>query len=103
MTTKLEGGGPGVCGCSAISHIVIRPGFWAKLLAVAAIAALQIVTATPAAAQAQTKVNPKDGMTYVYVPPGTFQMGCSQNDNGCAADEKPAHDDFRLFGLARRR
>ena len=38
-----------------------------------------------------TKVNPKDGLTYAWIPPGTFQMGCSQGDNECFDDEKPAH------------
>jgi formylglycine-generating enzyme required for sulfatase activity len=29
------------------------------------------------------KVNPKDGLTYVWIPPGKFQMGCSPGDNEC--------------------
>ena len=36
-----------------------------------------------------TKVNPKDGQTYVYIPPGTFQMGCSPGDEECSNNEKP--------------
>jgi formylglycine-generating enzyme required for sulfatase activity len=38
-----------------------------------------------------TKVNPKDGLTYVWIPPGKFTMGCSPGDMLCAPDEKPAH------------
>ncbi len=39
-----------------------------------------------------TKVNPKDGLTYVWIPPGTFQMGRSPEDSACYDDEKPAHE-----------
>jgi formylglycine-generating enzyme required for sulfatase activity len=39
----------------------------------------------------QTKVNPKDGLTYVWIPPGTFMMGCSPGDTECKDDEKPPH------------
>lgn len=39
-----------------------------------------------------TKENPKDGLTYVLIPPGKFQMGCSSGDNECRGDEKPAHE-----------
>ena len=39
----------------------------------------------------QVKVNPKDGLRYVWIPPGTFAMGCSPDDYECFADEKPAH------------
>ena len=35
--------------------------------------------------------NPKDGSMYVWIPPGTFTMGCSPGDNECFPDEKPAH------------
>jgi formylglycine-generating enzyme required for sulfatase activity len=38
-----------------------------------------------------TTINPKDRLTYVLVPPGTFQMGCSPGDSECDAEEKPAH------------
>jgi formylglycine-generating enzyme required for sulfatase activity len=37
-----------------------------------------------------TKVNPKDGMTYVWVEQATFMMGCSPNDKESYNDEKPA-------------
>jgi formylglycine-generating enzyme required for sulfatase activity len=39
----------------------------------------------------QGAVNPKDGLEYVWVPPGTFQMGCIPWDSACRADEKPRH------------
>jgi formylglycine-generating enzyme required for sulfatase activity len=37
------------------------------------------------------KTNPKDGLKYVWIPPGTFTMGCSSGDTECANDEKPPH------------
>jgi formylglycine-generating enzyme required for sulfatase activity/serine/threonine protein kinase len=37
------------------------------------------------------KENAKDGLKYVWIPPGTFIMGCSPGDSECSADEKPAH------------
>jgi len=40
---------------------------------------------------ARTKVNPKDGLTYVWIQPGAFTMGCSPGDSQCDPDEKPAH------------
>jgi len=38
------------------------------------------------------KVNPKDGLTYVWILAGTFRMGCSPGDNECFDDEKPARE-----------
>ena len=35
--------------------------------------------------------NPKDHLNYVWIPPGTFMMGCSPGDKECLEDEKPAH------------
>jgi formylglycine-generating enzyme required for sulfatase activity len=35
--------------------------------------------------------NPKDGLKYVWIPPGTFMMGCSPGDNECNNDERPSH------------
>jgi formylglycine-generating enzyme required for sulfatase activity len=39
----------------------------------------------------QVRANPKDGLKYVWIPPGTFTMGCSPGDSECSAEEKPAH------------
>jgi formylglycine-generating enzyme required for sulfatase activity len=46
---------------------------------VAAITALAQSPRTPAS------------MQFVKISPGEFMMGCSQNDDACNADEKPAH------------
>ena len=35
--------------------------------------------------------NPTDGLKYVWIPPGTFQMGCVPGDKRCVYDEKPRH------------
>ena len=51
------------------------------------------VPAPPARPQARdSKVNPKDGLTYVWIPPGRFTMGCSPGDGECYDDEMPAHE-----------
>ena len=39
----------------------------------------------------QVRENPKDGLNYVWIAPGTFMMGCSPGDDKCHEDEKPAH------------
>ena len=50
-------------------------------------ARLEDVGASPG----RVRENPKDGLKYVWIPPGTFMMGCSPGDNECRADEKPSH------------
>ncbi len=40
----------------------------------------------------EIRMNPKDGLPYVWIPAGRFQMGCSPGDRECLDDEKPAHD-----------
>jgi formylglycine-generating enzyme required for sulfatase activity len=47
------------------------------------------VVSAPAAGT--VRENPKDGLKYVWIPPGTFVMGCSPGDSECKADEKPPH------------
>jgi len=44
---------------------------------------------TPAAGQ--VKVGPVDNQRYVWIPPGTFEMGCSASDSECYDNEKPRH------------
>lgn len=39
----------------------------------------------------EVRVNPKDGQKYVWIPPGTFLMGCSPEDEQCEPQEKPPH------------
>jgi formylglycine-generating enzyme required for sulfatase activity len=37
------------------------------------------------------RVNKKDGQKYVWIPPGTFPMGCVPDDKDCGRFAKPAH------------
>ena len=71
------------------------------------VAAALLIGGIPARAQSpdlsrlKTKVSPKDGLTYVWVEAGTFQMGCSPSDKNvtglgggtvvCVDSEKPVH------------
>jgi formylglycine-generating enzyme required for sulfatase activity len=44
------------------------------------------------ALQAGTKkINPRDSLTYIWIPPGTFMMGCSPGTVSCDDHEKPSH------------
>lgn len=36
-----------------------------------------------------SKVNPVDGLRYVWIPPGSFTDGCSPGDKECYEDESP--------------
>ena len=36
-------------------------------------------------------INPKDGLEHVWIPAGSFQMGCVPRDRQCDDDEKPRH------------
>ncbi len=40
----------------------------------------------------EVRTNLKDGLRYVRIPSGTFQMGCSPGDGECHPNEKPAHE-----------
>lgn len=57
---------------------------------------LGLVLSLPAACQSSkntraTKTNPPDELRFVWIPPGTFTMGCSPGDNECFSEEQPAH------------
>lgn len=49
-------------------------------------------TATVIPAAGTVRSNPKDGLKYVWIPPGTFGWGCSPGDNECQDDEKPQEE-----------
>ncbi len=57
-----------------------------------AVAALLCAQRPAAIAPGTKKVNSKDGLTYVWIPPGKFQMGCSPGDAECFDNERPAHE-----------
>jgi formylglycine-generating enzyme required for sulfatase activity len=42
-------------------------------------------------AQAPDRTKNAIGMEFVKIAPGEFTMGCSTDDSGCTAEEKPAH------------
>lgn len=42
--------------------------------------------------QGEVRVNAVDGLEYVWVPPGTFMMGCVSGDEYCKENEKPRHE-----------
>ncbi len=46
---------------------------------------------TQTTSQPKTWTNPADGLNYAWIPPGTFMMGCSEQDSECKEDEKPTH------------
>ena len=46
----------------------------------------------PQAAGGRPQRNPKDAQMYVWIPAGTFRMGCSDGDKECYEDERPAHE-----------
>ena len=78
----------------------LRVDHWAALIRKAS---AQVSVSSPSAGVApssspvgtpragDTMVNPKDGLTYVWIEPGSFQMGCSSGDSSCYDDEKPRH------------
>jgi formylglycine-generating enzyme required for sulfatase activity len=89
VTVALHGAAPG-------SNSELAPEFDAAKPPVASSGATGVqATASPipgmGPAPGGARVNPRDGLMYVWIPPGTFMMGCSPGDNKCDADEKPSH------------
>ncbi len=39
-----------------------------------------------------SRPNAKDGLEYIWIPPGRFIMGCSEEDTLCDKDESPPHE-----------
>jgi formylglycine-generating enzyme required for sulfatase activity len=39
----------------------------------------------------EVRENSRDALKYVWIPSGTFMMGCSPGDNECESDERPSH------------
>ena len=67
-------------------------GAVAALLLISVGGAWYVLSGNRPAPSVPTRVNPKDGLKYVWIPPGSFQMGCSPGDTQCLDNEKPAHE-----------
>ena len=65
-----------------IQSVTVTPGQESRVKAT-----LKSVPSPPGTVQE----NPKDGLKYVWIPSGTFQMGCSPGDSLCTDFEKPSH------------
>jgi hypothetical protein len=62
----------------------------AAIAFVAPLAAFQASNRSQSAPQkGDSKVNPKDGLRYRWIPPGTYISGCSPGDKQCYDDELP--------------
>src|SRR5581483_9831024 len=66
-----------------------RPGAGIVMSITCAVAAGALAQDEPALLR--RIVNPIDNQTYIWIPPGTFTMGCSQGDADCGDLEQPAH------------
>lgn len=78
----------------AASAKVAAASALASAKAAAALASAKAASAKAAVAKAlaSARVNARDGLTYVFVSPGEFTMGCSPGDSRCGPDEAPAHE-----------
>jgi formylglycine-generating enzyme required for sulfatase activity len=68
----------------------------AGLMVVAApsgvVAFQQAAKNAPAPKVGDSKVNPKDGLRYLWIPAGKVTVGCSSGDKECFEDETPVRD-----------
>jgi formylglycine-generating enzyme required for sulfatase activity len=69
-----------------------KKGFdWSVTLAPRQATTIQARLEDVAPSPGLVRENLKDELKYVWIPPGTFMMGCSTGDNECQYNEKPAH------------
>jgi formylglycine-generating enzyme required for sulfatase activity len=61
-----------------------------SLIAVYVSSFMSLSLAQPSSSKTASE-NPTDHLKYVWILPGSFQMGCSPGDGDCSNDEKPAH------------
>lgn len=52
-------------------------------------------------ATGSVKQNPRDGLLYVYIPPGEFEMGCTVEQEPCSIDESPPGEKRRRVKVTR--
>jgi len=71
-----------------LHRVDVREGV-AELLAFLGVGASVPAAAEPAAGT--VRLNPAEGLEYVWIPAGEFWMGATPGDNDAAEDEKPPH------------
>ena len=53
---------------------------------------IQVVASTVLwSAEPSSKINPPDGLRYIWISPGVYAMGCSPGDQQCFLWEPPSH------------
>lgn len=80
LETALQDAGASPNVISAVREVAPRPAVVSK------------PKPPPEPSSGDVRENPKDGLKCVFIPAGTFRMGCSPGDNQCSSNEKPAHD-----------
>ena len=55
------------------------------------VAAVRKAGGTQPATLGSVRQNSKEGIMYIWIPSGSFMMGCSSSDTECSDNEKPAH------------
>jgi len=78
-------------GTDSESTVTMRPPRLVIVDSVRSTSPEEQAPAPPVLRAGATKRNEKDGLTYVWIPLGTFLMGCSPGDSECFDEEKPAH------------
>jgi eukaryotic-like serine/threonine-protein kinase len=81
----------GLAACAGLAFLLPNlPGTLAKRVLHAQAAQAKGVPATdPSLKMGQTRVNRRDNLTYVWIAPGAYRMGCSEVDSACRDDETP--------------
>ena len=65
----------------AVAFVMVR-----RLLLTGLVVALFAADPSPT-----SKINPRDGLRYIWIPPGVYAMGCSPGDTRCFSWEPRTH------------
>lgn len=63
---------------------------WSVPIFLIALAATSCSRTSPSESH-EARTNEKDGLRYLWIPPGSYMKGCSPKDDQCFGDEKPAY------------
>jgi formylglycine-generating enzyme required for sulfatase activity len=66
-------------------------GIYVCILSSTAVAQMNTALSASLDFSGKARRNPHDGLVYVWIPPGSFMMGCSAGDKECFNEESPPH------------